>query len=75
MMLISHELRASKIVHADIKPDNFLFKQSLDLKKNEKLNERNVVNNLILADFGTSFWVEEYNSLTEYQVARYYRAP
>jgi hypothetical protein len=47
----------------------------LDLKKNEKLNERNVVNNLILADFGTSFWVEEYNSLTEYQVARYYRAP
>ena len=62
MMLISHELRISKMVHADIKPDNFLFKETLELKKNEKLSERTVVNNLILADFGTSFWVEEYNS-------------
>lgn len=26
MMLISHELRTCKILHADIKPDNFLFK-------------------------------------------------
>ena len=34
-----------------------------------------MVDNLKLADFGTSFSVDEYNYNTEYQVARYYRAP
>lgn len=32
MILISHELRLSKVIHADIKPDNFLFKESIDPK-------------------------------------------
>jgi serine/threonine protein kinase len=33
MMLISHELRRSKIIHADIKPDNFLFKETPEVSK------------------------------------------
>lgn len=38
-------------------------------------NERVVVDNLRLVDFGTSFSVEEYNHNAEELVARYYRAP
>jgi serine/threonine protein kinase len=37
MILIWHELRLSRVIHADIKPDNFLFKslpEILDLKTN-----------------------------------------
>lgn len=44
MFLSLHELRKNKLIHADIKPDNFLF--TVDLKK------------IKLSDFGTAFGVE-----------------
>lgn len=43
MFMSLHDLRKNKIIHADIKPDNFLY--TLDLKK------------IKLSDFGTSFTV------------------
>lgn len=43
MFMSLYELRKNKIIHADIKPDNFLFTQ--DMKK------------IKLSDFGTSFTV------------------
>jgi serine/threonine-protein kinase PRP4 len=61
MFMSLYELRKSKIIHADIKPDNFLFTQ--DMKK------------IKLSDFGTSFTVEEHSVEVDYLVARYYRAP
>jgi serine/threonine-protein kinase PRP4 len=61
MFLSLHELRKHKIIHADIKPDNFLMDLSLK--------------NIKLADFGTSFSLEEHSTDIEYLVARYYRAP
>ena len=61
MFLSLHELRRHKIIHADIKPDNFLL--SLDFKT------------IKLADFGTSFEVEQHSTDIEYLVARYYKAP
>ena len=36
MFIISHELEKNKIIHADIKPDNFLFKTL----PNSKMSER-----------------------------------
>lgn len=44
MFMSLHELRVHKIIHADIKPDNFLL--SLDLSK------------IKLTDFGTAFSVD-----------------
>lgn len=44
MFMSLHELRTHKIIHADIKPDNFLL--SLDLCK------------IKLTDFGTAFSVD-----------------
>lgn len=61
MFLSLHELRKHKIIHADIKPDNFLM----------DLNFKTVK----LADFGTSFSVEEYSTDIDELVARYYRSP
>jgi serine/threonine-protein kinase PRP4 len=58
-LALSH-LRKHKIIHADIKPDNILI--SKDTKT------------LKICDFGTAFPVEE-NSLVEYLVSRFYRAP
>lgn len=43
MFMSLHHLRKNKIIHADIKPDNFLL--TLDLTK------------IKLTDFGTSFYV------------------
>lgn len=60
-------------MHADIKPDNFMFRTLIDI--GSAPNERVVVDNLRLVDFGTSFSVEEYNHNAEELVARYYRAP
>lgn len=48
MFLSLHELRKNKIIHADIKPDNFLL--DVDQKT------------IKLADFGTSFNVEEHST-------------
>ena len=61
MFLSLHELRKNKIVHADIKPDNFLMDSSCKSIK--------------LADFGTAFTLEEHSTDVDYLVARYYRAP
>lgn len=61
MFMSLHELRKNKIIHADIKPDNFLLTQDLSKIK--------------LTDFGTAFSVEEHTTEVEYLVARYYRAP
>ena len=61
MFLSLHELRKNKIVHADIKPDNFLMDSSFKSIK--------------LADFGTAFTLEEHSTDVDYLVARYYRAP
>jgi serine/threonine protein kinase len=61
MFMSLHELRKQHIIHADIKPDNFLL--TLDLLK------------IKLTDFGTAFSVDEYNREIDELVARYYRAP
>lgn len=71
MFIISHELEKNKIIHADIKPDNFLFKTL----PNSKMSERQLVNNIKLCDFGTSYTIEQHNNKVEEMVARYYRAP
>jgi serine/threonine protein kinase len=44
MFMSLHELQKNKIIHADIKPDNFLFTQD-----NSKVK---------LCDFGTSYKVD-----------------
>jgi len=61
MFMSLHELRKNSIIHADIKPDNFLFTSD-----NSKVK---------LCDFGTSYRLDEHSSEIEYLVARYYRAP
>lgn len=61
MFLSLHHLRKHRIIHADIKPDNFLF--TLDL------------HSIKLADFGTAFSIDEHSTDIQYLVARYYRAP
>jgi serine/threonine-protein kinase PRP4 len=61
MFMSLYELRKNSIIHADIKPDNFLF-----------TNDHSKVK---LCDFGTSYKVDEHTSEIEYLVARYYRAP
>jgi serine/threonine-protein kinase PRP4 len=61
MFLSLHELQKHRIIHADIKPDNFLL--TLDLAK------------IKLTDFGTAFSVDEYSREVDELVARYYRAP
>ena len=71
MFIISHQLQKNRIIHADIKPDNFLFKVS----PTSKMSERQLVNNIKLCDFGTSYTIEEHNTKVEEMVARYYRAP
>ena len=48
MFLSLHELRRNKIIHADIKPDNFLM--DTNFKK------------IKLADFGTAFTLEEHTT-------------
>lgn len=48
MFLSLHHLRLNKIIHADIKPDNFLL--SLGLKS------------IKLADFGTAFSIDEHST-------------
>ncbi len=53
-------LQKSRIIHADIKPDNVL------------VNENHAT--LKLADFGSAFYIEE-NEVTPYLVSRFYRAP
>lgn len=60
MFLGLYALRKAKLVHADIKPDNFLL--TGDGKK------------IKFCDFGTAFPIDE-ASIVEYLVARYYRAP
>ena len=60
MFIGLHALRKAKLVHADIKPDNFLLSQ--DGKK------------VKFCDFGTAFPIDEV-TVIEYLVARYYRAP
>lgn len=61
MFLSLHELRRNKIIHADIKPDNFLMDTTFKKIK--------------LADFGTAFTLEEHTTDIDELVARYYRAP
>ena len=61
MFMALHQLRKNKIIHADIKPDNFLLTEDLSKIK--------------ITDFGTSFYVEEHNHEIDELVARYYRAP
>lgn len=60
MFIGLHGLRKAKLIHADIKPDNFLL--SRDGKQ------------IKFCDFGTAFPIDE-TSVIEYLVARYYRAP
>lgn len=48
MFLSLQELRKNKIIHADIKPDNFLM--DIHLKK------------IKLADFGTAFNLDEHST-------------
>jgi serine/threonine-protein kinase PRP4 len=48
MFMSLHELRKNKIIHADIKPDNFLL-------TNDQVKVR-------LCDFGTSYKVDEHSS-------------
>jgi serine/threonine-protein kinase PRP4 len=47
MFLSLHELQKHRIIHADIKPDNFLL--TLDITR------------IKLTDFGTAFSVDEYS--------------
>ena len=54
MFIISHELEKNKIIHADIKPDNFLFKKV----PSSSMSERELVDNIKLCDFGTSYTIE-----------------
>lgn len=61
MFMGLHELRKGRIIHADIKPDNFLLTPNGSSIK--------------LSDFGTAFSVEEHAVEVDYLVARYYRAP
>jgi serine/threonine protein kinase len=61
MFMSLHELRKNSIIHADIKPDNYLFTSDQSKVK--------------LCDFGTSYRTDEHSSEIEYLVARYYRAP
>lgn len=52
MFMGLHQMRKNKIVHADIKPDNFL------LSLTGKVNSKNEVQTAIkLSDFGTSYSV------------------
>lgn len=53
-------LRRCNILHADIKPDNILVNEALNLVK--------------LCDFGSASDVSE-NEITPYLVSRFYRAP
>lgn len=48
MFMSLHELRKNKIIHADVKPDNYLY--TLD---NNKIK---------LSDFGTSYIVDEHST-------------
>ncbi len=48
MFMSLHELRKNGIIHADIKPDNFLF-------TNDHVKVK-------LCDFGTSYKVDEHSS-------------
>ena len=48
MFMSLHELRKGKIIHADIKPDNFIFDTALK--------------SIRLADFGTAFTLEEHST-------------
>ena len=53
-------MRKHKIIHADIKPDNILISKDTKTIK--------------ICDFGTAFPSNE-NTLVEYLVSRFYRAP
>ena len=73
MFLIAHELRKRQIIHADIKPDNFMFKEvPIEVGRQE---DKSIIDSMKLVDFGSAMWVHEHSSHVEYQVARYYRAP
>ena len=61
MFMALHQLRKHRIIHADIKPDNFLLTPDLS--------------HICLTDFGTSFHAEQLSSDVDYLVARYYRPP
>jgi serine/threonine-protein kinase PRP4 len=60
LFIALNHLKKNRIIHADIKPDNILMSKDTKVVK--------------LCDFGTAFPVEE-NTLVEYLVSRYYRAP
>ena len=60
-MLISlYHLRNCGVLHADVKPDNFLVSASRTMVK--------------LADFGSAMFSGD-NEITPYLVSRFYRAP
>jgi serine/threonine-protein kinase PRP4 len=71
MFLTIHEMKKSHIIHADIKPDNYLFR----VLPHEEMKEKVFVDNIKLCDFGTSYFLEEHNWKRDEMVARYYRAP
>lgn len=60
MFVALKHMKACKIIHADIKPDNIL------------VNDRH--NQIKICDFGSASYIEE-NDITPYLVSRWYRAP
>ena len=45
MFMISHQLRTTKIIHADIKPDNFMIKNSKLFDQIKELSRKLINNN------------------------------
>ena len=61
MFLSLHELKRHHIIHADIKPDNFLLTPDRT--------------HICLTDFGTAFLADQLSTEVDELVARYYRPP
>ena len=61
MLIALRHLRASNVLHADIKPDNIL------------INAR--MNKIKLCDLGSAMFLGRGTELTPYLVSRFYRAP